>query len=101
MATDHTRIAESSIPGAGRGCFLTKDVVVGELVFDIKKPLLAIVDWKVIENTCDECFAYSGPSGRNFYGKGPGKEGEKDKEYLICDLCEIARYCSRVCCVSL
>ncbi|KUJ21561.1 SET domain-containing protein [Mollisia scopiformis] len=88
MAVNKSVIGTSIIPLAGRGLFLTELVYAGELVFNVPRPWLCVVDGKNLRKTCDECFAYNGVLGTN--------NPEKTEPFLECK-CKVVYYCSETC----
>ncbi|KAE9370083.1 SET domain-containing protein [Stipitochalara longipes BDJ] len=90
-ATVPLEVRLSTIPGAGRGMFVSEPILAQELIFSISKPLVCIVDdgAEALRNICDNCFATK---------KGIYQTVSRRKLTLTpCAGCQVLHYCSEDC----
>jgi hypothetical protein len=73
------KVAQSNIPGAGRGLLAMAAVKSGDPIFTIDRPLLSIVgnEQHAGSNTCDYCFASIETRGRGSNVSTNAREGLK------------------------
>ncbi|KAH7342483.1 hypothetical protein BKA65DRAFT_552115 [Rhexocercosporidium sp. MPI-PUGE-AT-0058] len=83
------QLAESKIPGAGRGIFVLQDVKEGALLFEVPDVLFSIISKECIATTCDKCFAHKSSYGQT--------DPRPDIRFTVCETCNVVYYCSDAC----
>lgn len=77
-------------PVAGRGLFADKDIGEGEIIFSIPRPIAHALEDKRLNDTCDNCFAWSGLQHVLRGHDAPPLTAK------ACTGCRKVRYCSKV-----
>lgn len=97
-----THISTQETPNAGKCLFTSKDIAPGELVFQIGRPLVLVLDASRLKETCEGCLQWEtgghvgsreGDDGR---GTQCGRAGEDSKRLKDCMGCKVVRYCGKV-----
>lgn len=69
----------------GSGCFTSKEIPSGQLIFDIERPFIVTLDSARLIDTCERCLINA---------QGNDESGSSLK---ACTGCNVVRYCSKVC----
>ena len=86
MTVQYAQPKPSSI--AGNGLFANQAIHAGEAVAILDRPLVAVLDYSRLSDTCSHCFAQT--HDNDYY----------QRESIIisaCTGCKAVRYCSKVC----
>ncbi|KAK2759101.1 hypothetical protein FQN54_003200 [Arachnomyces sp. PD_36] len=86
-ADSNSKAFPRETPDRGHGLFTRMRIGLGEDVFQIRKPTVAVLDTARLEDTCAHCF-----------GEGTAYASTEEKVKLKrCTGCQMVRYCDRTC----
>ncbi|EKG22146.1 hypothetical protein MPH_00473 [Macrophomina phaseolina MS6] len=71
---------------SGKGLFANQDIAAGDLIFSLKRPLIAVLDNVSLDSCCANCFASTGFGATN-----------NDLSLRACTGCSTLKYCGRSC----
>ncbi|KAH9213659.1 hypothetical protein DL95DRAFT_462760 [Leptodontidium sp. 2 PMI_412] len=84
------QVRDSPITGAGRAVFALQDVKIGEVIFRIPNPLVAVPDFEDGLRICDNCFACEEQGGVMTVPNAGIK-------FSSCKECRTVLYCDETC----
>ena len=91
--TPNPRIYTQQTPNAGTGVFAAKDILSGELIFRIDRPLVSALDSPHLKDTCYNCYLWVPEEQRD-------EEDEDGRIGMLrlkaCTGCRVSRYCGKV-----
>lgn len=91
MVVSTFRVAVRTSNISGNGLFATENVLPGELLFSLERPLISAVDKNELQSTCSNCFA------RARVTLGPlTSEWVNVEAVKACVGCRVLYYCSKV-----
>lgn len=76
---------------AGNGLFTSEDIAAGELILEIDRPFLAVLDTPRLNDACSNCFVWV-PAG------GTAVDGDDRENVTLraCTGCKVVKYCGKV-----
>ncbi|KAA6409700.1 MAG: hypothetical protein FRX48_06312 [Lasallia pustulata] len=77
---------------AGNGLFTSEDIAAGELILEIDRPFLAVLDTPRLNDACSNCFVWV-PAG------GTAVDGDDRENVTLraCTGCKVVKYCGKTC----
>lgn len=101
VTESHVAVKPSLV--SGNGLFATRSLPAGELVLQLKRPLVGVLDTPRLEDTCSNCFAWSSDSDGNDMQLVLGNSTAVTATTTVnaCVGCRKVKYCSKVCMLTI